>query len=182
MKGNSSSESGPFRKLSKNDILQTTDQWKERTIHKLGEISGLWISWAMTNQVPKVPDVAPKPPTKPSSEAIMCSLKARLRQARYDKAASEDSKFAEEKKLEDVPEPGDIEVWEEYERLKVKYQREARDYERRKNWHSKRSPSRTRKSFQDLSIAYPKPRYRSSSEHRREPSSSKMETPSTSCS
>ena len=150
MKGNSSSEPVPFRRLSKNDILQTTDQWKERTIQKLGEVSGLWISWAMTNQVPKVPEVAPKPPTKPSSEAIMRSLKARLRKARYDKAASEDSKFAEEKKLEDVPEPDDIEVWEEYERIKVKYQKEARDYEGQEKLAVETFPVENKKVFSRL--------------------------------
>ena len=84
----------------------------------------------MTNQVPKVPEVAPEPPTKPSSEPIMRSLKARMRQAKYNKAASEDAKFAEEKKVEDIPLPDDIEVWEEYEREKVKYQKAARNYER----------------------------------------------------
>lgn len=91
MKASNSSEHEPFRKLSKNDILQTTDQWKERTIFKLGETSGLWISWAMTNQVPKVPEVAPKPLTKPTSEPIMRSLKERMRRERYAKIASEDA-------------------------------------------------------------------------------------------
>ena len=150
MKGSGSSEAEPFRKLSKNDILQTTDQWKERTIQKLGEISGLWISWAMTNQVPKVPEVAPKPPTKPSSEAIMRSLKARMRQERYDKAASEDLKFAEEKKVDDLPLPDDIEVWEQYESLKVKYQKGARDYEGQEKLALETFPVENKKVFSRL--------------------------------
>ena len=150
MKGSGSTVPEPFRKLSKNDILQTTDQWKERTIHKLGEISGLWISWAMTNQVPKVPEVAPKPPTKPSSEPIMRSLKARMRQERYDKAASQDPKFAEEKTVEDVPLPDDIEVLEEYEILKVKYQREARDFERQEKLALETFPVENKKVFSRL--------------------------------
>ena len=150
MKAGSSTESEPFRKLSKNDILQTTDQWKEKTIHKLGEISGLWISWAKTNQVPTVPELAPEPPTKPSSESIMRSLKARMRQAKYNEAASRDPKFAEEKKPEDIPDPDDIEVWEEYERLKVRYQKEARDYERQEKMALETFPHENKKVFSRL--------------------------------
>ena len=150
MKSSGSSDPEPFKKLSKNDILQTTDQWKERTIHKLGETSGLWISWAMTNQVPKVPEHAPEPPTKPSSEAIMRSLKARMRQARYNEAAARDPKFAEEKKADDLPLPDDIEVWEEYERLKVKYQKEARDYERQEKMALETFPVENKKVFSRL--------------------------------
>ena len=150
MKASSPTEPEPFRKLSKNDILQTTDQWKERTIHKLGEVSGLWISWAMTNQVPKVPEHVPEPPTKPSSEPIMRVLKARMRQARYNEAAAKDPKFAEEKTVDDVPLPDDIEVLEEYDRLKVKYQKEARDYERQEKMALETFPLENKKVFSRL--------------------------------
>ena len=150
MKANSSGELEPFRKLSKNDILQTTDQWKEKTIHKLGEISGLWITWSMSNQVPKVPEHAPEPPTKPSSEAIVRSLKSRLRQARYDEAVSKDPKFAEGKRIEDIPDPDDIEVWENYDRLKVKYQKEAREYERQEKLALETFPVENKKVFSRL--------------------------------
>ena len=150
MKASSPTEPEPFRKLSENDILQTTDQWKERTIHKLGEISGEWISWAMTNQVPTVPEHAPEPPTKPSSEPTMRTLKARMRQARYNEAASRDPKYAKEKKIDDVPVPDDIEVWEEYERLKVGYQKESRDYERQEKMALEIFPRENKKVFSRL--------------------------------
>ena len=104
----------------------------------------------MTNQVPKVPEHAPEPPPKTSSETIMRSLKARMRQARYNEAAARDPKFAEEKNADDLPLPDDIEVWEEYERLKVKYQKEARDYERQEKMALETFPVVNKKVFSRL--------------------------------
>ena len=150
MKSTSGPEPEPFRKLSKNDILQTTDQWKEKTIHKLGETSGLWITWAMSDQVPTVPEHAPEPPTKPTSEAIMRSLKARLRQSRYAEAVAKDPKFGEEKTIEAIPEPDDIEVWEHYDRLKVKYLRDTREYERQEKLALETFPVENKKVFSRL--------------------------------
>ena len=55
----------PFRRLSKNDIFQTTDQWKERALQKRGETSGLWATWAKQGTSPTLPETLPDPPLKP---------------------------------------------------------------------------------------------------------------------
>ena len=41
-----SSSDEPFRRLAKNDIYQTVEQWRERTIMRLGEVSGQWATSA----------------------------------------------------------------------------------------------------------------------------------------
>ena len=64
--------------------------------------------------------------------------------------ASNDPKFAEEKKVEDVPLPDDIEVLEEYDRLKVKYLKEARDYERQEKMALETFPLENKKVFSRL--------------------------------
>ena len=99
----------PFRRLSKNDIYQTTEQWRERTIMRLGEVSGQWAAWVDTDQVPSVPSVRPQPPIKPSSEALMLHLKNELRAQRLRelnereaKAKAAEGKAPEPKTLEDV--------------------------------------------------------------------------------
>ena len=66
------------------------------------------------------------------------------------KAASEDAKFAEEKKVEDIPLPNDIEVREEYEREKVRYQKAARNYERQGKLALETFPVENKKVFSRL--------------------------------
>ena len=64
-----------FRKLSKNDVYQTTEQWKERTLLRLGDVSGEWASWAKKDAIPTVPASRPIAPVKPNSEGLMNSYK-----------------------------------------------------------------------------------------------------------
>ena len=104
----------PFRRLSRNDIYQTTDQWKERTLQKLGETSGLWATWAKQGESPKLPEEASDPPVKPSSEATMRALRTRMRARSYSRAVAADPKVAEEKKEEDFPLSDEYEAWQEY--------------------------------------------------------------------
>ena len=39
------SNPGAAEETQQNDIYQTTDQWKRKALHKIGETSGLWVSW-----------------------------------------------------------------------------------------------------------------------------------------
>ena len=139
-----------IRKLPKNDIEQTPDQWEERTLHKLGETSGVWVSWARKKQVPKVPATMPATPVKPSSESLMRGLKIRMRNARYLESAEKEPGFSDTHKLEDMPLPDDYEAWQEYERLKAQYQQEAREYERQEKLALETFPNENRKVFSGL--------------------------------
>ena len=109
-----SSSDEPFRRLAKNDIYQTVEQWRERTIMRLGEVSGQWAAWVDTDQVPTAPAVRPQPPVKPSSEAVMTHLKNQLRALRLRelneseaKAREAEGKTAEPKTIDVIPQPGD---------------------------------------------------------------------------
>ena len=93
----------PFRKLSKNDIYQSTEQLRERTILRLGDISGQWASWVDTDSVPKVPSVGPQPPVKPSSESLMTHLKNAIRARRPAKLIEADARVS--KSEGNAPEP-----------------------------------------------------------------------------
>ena len=127
----------PFRRLSKNGIYQTTEQWRERTIMRLGEVSGQWAAWVDTDQVPSVPSVRPQPPINPSSEALMLHLKNELRAQRLRelnereaKAKAAEGKAPEPKTLEGVPLPGDYEIWAQYKNAKDQYEHDLEDYKR----------------------------------------------------
>ena len=103
-------DSESFRKLSKNDIEQTPEQWEEKTLHKLGEASGLWVSWVRRKQTPTVPIEVPETPVKPSSESLMTALKARMRRERFIRRVETDIDFATEGKVDDIPIPDDYEA------------------------------------------------------------------------
>ena len=49
-----------FRKLTKNDVYQTVDQWRERTLHYLGSVSGLWTAYVEKDDIPAIPEVRPE--------------------------------------------------------------------------------------------------------------------------
>ena len=140
----------PLRKLSKNDIYQTTDQWKRKALHKIGETSGLWVSWARDGKAPSPPTERPKPPVKPSSEALMNKLKNRLREKDYRDAAALDPKVAEEKKATDFPLPDDERAWEAYETLKFIYEEQCREYQREEKLARETFPTENKKVFTAL--------------------------------
>ena len=145
-----SGSSDSFRKLSKNDIEQTPDQWEEKALHKMGESSGVWVSYVRNKQIPTVPIIAPRPPVKPSSETLMRALKGKMRKADYLEKAAKDPVFAESKTEEDLPLPGDYEAWEEYERLMAQYQQDSREYERQEKIALETFPNENRKVFSAL--------------------------------
>ena len=143
-----SSTPEPFRRLSKNDLYQTTDQWKERTFHKIGDTSGIWVAYAKQGRAPRVPARAPYPPVKPSSPGTMLVLQKKIRLQRFLETPEETR--GEDTKVEDLPLPDDYEVWEEYERLKTEHQREAREYERLEKLALETFPNENRKVFSTL--------------------------------
>ena len=147
----------PFRRLSKNGIYQTTEQWRERTIMRLGEVSGQWAAWVDTDQVPSVPSVRPQPPIKPSSEALMLHLKNELRAQRLRelnereaKAKAAEGKAPEPKTLEGVPLPGDYEIWAQYKNAKDQYEHDLEDYKRLRKEALETFPLENRKVFSAL--------------------------------
>ena len=140
----------PLRKLSKNDIYQTTDQWKRKALHKIGETSGLWVSWARDGKAPSPPKERPRPPVKPSSEPLMNKLKNRLREKDYADAVALDPKVAEEKKSTDFPLPDDERAWEAYETSKFIYEEECREYQREEKLARETFPKENKKVFTAL--------------------------------
>ena len=150
MKANSGSETEPLRKLSKNDVFQTTDQWKRKVLQKLGETSGVWVSYVREGAAPSPPSVRPKAPVKPSNEAIMSALKRRIRDKEYMDAVAADPKLPETKKAEDFPLPDDERAWEEYEGLKFLYEERCREYQRQEKLALETFPVENKKVFSAL--------------------------------
>ena len=140
----------PIRKLSKNDVFQTTDQWKRKVLQKLGETSGVWASWAREGAAPPLPSVQPKVPVKPSNEPIMTALKKRIRNKEYLEAIAADPKLAETKKVEDFPLPDDERAWEEYGSLKFIYEGQCREYQRQEKLALETFPFENKKVFSAL--------------------------------
>ena len=135
-----------FRKLTKNDIYQTTDQWRERTLHRLGEVSGRWTAWVERDNIPTIPFLRPEPPVKPSSEDLMRAIKAEMRQSRLEVAVRENP----EAKIDNIPNPSDLEVWREYKRLKAAYQDQLREFEWKEKLAREIYPDENRKVFSAL--------------------------------
>ena len=139
----SKSGRGPeFRKLMKNDLGQTVDQWRERTLHAIGPTSGKWTAWIEKDDIPTVPTTRPKPPIKPTTESLMNSLKFRLRSARFE--------GTKEKTVPDEPVPSDYDVWVDYEDQDTAYQAECREYERKEKLALESFSEENRKVFAAL--------------------------------
>ena len=142
-----------FRKLSKNDIHQTTEQWKERTLQRLGEISGEWTAWVENDNIPTLPDIRPRAPIEPKTEELMGPFKERIRLKRLTDLIKQhhlSTSIRLEPKLEDVPLPSSYEAWEEYEDMKFLYQRDLRDYERREKQVLETFPKENKRVFPAL--------------------------------
>ena len=142
------SASATFRKLTKNDLLQTVDQWREKTLHRLGEFSGKWTAWVERDNVPVVPTNRPKPPIKPTSEALMNSLKTQLIRANQLEARRTlNPEETEGLTIDNIPLPSDYDVWVDYEDNKADYLAKCREYERRKKLALESFPDENRKVF-----------------------------------
>ena len=139
-----------FRKLTKNDIYQTVDQWRERTLHHLGSISGLWTAYVEKDDIPVVPNTRPEPPIKPTSDSLMAAIKQEMRQKQFEEAKRDDPEGMAEVKIDAVPVPSDLEVWREYERSKACYQDELREFQWREKLARETFPDENRKVFSAL--------------------------------
>ena len=119
-----------FRKLSKNHVYQTTDQWKERTLQRLGETSGQRTAWVEEDDIPTVPMERPRAPDKPTTEALALPLKQTIPERRLLQLQEEEAKrkptegkTQEPKTIEAIPIPTDCEALSEYEELNGRYER-----------------------------------------------------------
>ena len=135
-----------FRKLSKNDINQTTEQWRERTLQRLGEVSGEWTAWAEKDNIPTLPERRPRPPIEPKSDDLMEPFKDRIRQRRL----LDLQKTRPVATIADIPVPTTLDAWEEYEDLKFLHQREVREYERREKLVTETFPRENKRVFPAL--------------------------------
>ena len=70
-----------FRRLQRNDIEQTNDQWKENLLKETGATAPLWTAYARSNQNPVVDLARPRAPLKPSDPEIMAEMKLAYRTA-----------------------------------------------------------------------------------------------------
>ena len=100
-----------FRKLFKNDVYQTTDQWRERTLQKLGNVSGQWTAWVERDNIPTSPGPRPRAPTKPSSDTVMALLKEQEREKLFNTRKITEPDLT----LDKVKLPNDLEIWSMYE-------------------------------------------------------------------
>ena len=145
-----------FRRLSKNDIHQTVEQWRERTLQRLGEVSGRWTAWVEKDNIPTLPSARPRAPVKPSTESLMTPLKLMIRQRLFQELIASEAKTAAgegkatERKLDDIPMPSDYDAWAEYEDLKSRFLFESREYERKEKTALEVFPDENRKVFSAL--------------------------------
>ena len=161
-----------FRPLFKNDIIQTTDQWRERTLQRLGTISGQWTAWVERDNIPKPPGPRPRAPTKPSTETVMTLLKEQERKKIFNARTQAEPRL----KLEDVPLPNDLIIWQVYEDDYAIYQDQIKDYEYKDKLVRETFPEENKRSFQHYLNVYRVHRYRTSNARSREAPSSQNTT------
>ena len=142
-----------FRKLSKNDLHQTTAQWRERTLQRLGEVSGEWTAWVEKDNIPTLPDRRPRPPVEPKSEELIKPIKDKIRIKRLEEAIEIHMRSNSDKPvptINDIPMPTNYDAWEEYEDLKFLHQRDVREYERREKLVLETFPRENKRVFPAL--------------------------------
>ena len=105
----SDSSSGPlppgFRRLQRNDTLQTNDQWKQNLLRETGSLAPLWTACAIAGKAPALDTSRPREPLKPSEPSIMEERKREYRTALALHLGVPE---------EDVPETSPTLVWEKY--------------------------------------------------------------------
>ena len=67
--------SGPlppgFRKLQRNDTVQTNDQWRQNLLRETGSLASLWTACVLAGKAPVLDFPRPPEPLKPSEPSIM---------------------------------------------------------------------------------------------------------------
>ena len=135
-----------FRKLFKNDVCQTTDQWRERTLQRLGEVSGQWTAWVEKDTIPVSPGPRPRPPVKPNTDTVMALLKEQERQRIFNQRQLTESTLT----IDNVPAPNDLEIWTLYEGMNATYREQLRVYEYQDKLAREVFPEENRKVFPSL--------------------------------
>ena len=135
-----------FRKLFKNDVLQTTEQWRERTLQKLGTVSGQWTAWVEKDKIPISSGMRPRAPTKPSTDSLMTLLKEQERQRIFNIRTATEPDLT----LDDVPLPNDLEMWNAYEEAMAIHQDQVKLYEYQEKLSRETFPEENRKVFPAL--------------------------------
>ena len=135
-----------FRKLCKDDIYQTTEQWKERALRRIGEVSGKWTAWVERDNIPVMPVRRPIEPVKPTSEELLLPIKEHLRKLNF-----EIQKIANPKvKLEEIPLPSAYDCWVDYHERMGMYETEKATYERQVKLATVTYPDENTKVFSTL--------------------------------
>ena len=151
-----------FRKLCKDDIYQTTEQWKERALRRIGEVSGKWTAWVERDDIPTMPARRPIEPVKPTSEDLLLPIKERLRHTRLQVNLIQDPNA----KIEDIPMPTNHECWLDYHERMGIYETEKTAYERKVKLATVTYPDENEKVFSALLVMKTEPSKLSSSTRR----------------
>ena len=136
----------PFRKLCKDDIYQTTAQWKERALRRIGEVSGKWTAWVERDDIPKMPVKRPIEPVKPTFEDLLLPIKEHLRQVNLQVKLIENPGA----KIEDIPMPTNHECWVDYHERMGFYETDKASYERKVKLATVTYPDENEKVFSTL--------------------------------
>ena len=145
-----------FRKLCKDDIYQTTEQWRERALRRIGEVSGKWATWAEKDSIPQMPARRPIEPVKPSTEELLLPIKQHLQRV-YLEAQRLTNPDA---KLEDIPMPTAHDCWVDYHERMALYETEKSLYDRKVKLATVTYPDENTKVFSTLWTVYRKDLYR----------------------
>lgn len=128
------------------DIYQTTDQWKERALRKIGQVSGKWTAWVELDKIPQLPARRPIEPVKPTSDDLFAHFKEHLRSQRLAIKRVEDPNA----KLEVIPVPSNYDCLVEYNERKAQFDIEWVEYERQVKLANQTYPDENRKVFATL--------------------------------
>ena len=135
--------SGPlppgFRRLQRNDTVQTNDQWKQNLLRETGSLAPLWTACVLAGQPPVLDFPRPREPLKPSEPSIM----AERRQERRAALALQTNT-----PIDAVPEVSPTTIWQLYADEKAAYEDRQEFYKIKFKEVNETFPQENRKVFQ----------------------------------
>ena len=141
-----SSQASTFRKLCKDDIYQTTEQWRERALRRIGEVSGKWASWVEKDNIPQLPARRPIEPVKPTSEELLLPIKEHLRRINFEIRRIDQPAVT----IEEIPMPSAHDCWVDYHERMSFYETDKSEYERKVKLATVTYPDENAKVFSTL--------------------------------
>ena len=135
--------SGPlppgFRRLQRNDTVQTNDQWRQNLLRETGSLAPLWTACVLAGKAPVLDFPRPREPLKPSEPSIMEGRRAEHRAA-----------LARQRNvpIDEVPEVSPATIWELYADEKADYEDRQELYKIRFKEVNETFPQENRKVFQ----------------------------------